>query len=345
MKIRGIARLQRAARRLRSIVAPGNLVLMYHSVAEVDSDPWALSVTPQHFAEQLEVVRKYAYPIRLQQLTQELKTRKHSSRSVVITFDDGYANNLYNAKPLLERYEIPATVFVASEYLESEREFWWDELERLLLQPGTLPRTLHLHVNGNTYQWELGKVAHYSEADYQRDRCWTVGQQNVPSLRHSLYCTLHQMLKLLFEDERRRVLDELLAWASAESKGRLTHRSLRMAEMSTLEQGGLLEVGSHTVTHPSLPTLPLASQQDEIQQSKARLEKLVGHPVPNFAYPYGDYTAETVAAVREAGFASACSCIVNSVRRHTDCFQLPRVEVQNWSGEEFAKKLSRWFDV
>lgn len=318
---------------------------MYHSVAEVDSDPWSLSVTPQHFAEQLEVIRKYAHPARLQQLTQELEAGKHSRRSIVITFDDGYANNLHNAKPLLERYDIPATVFVASGYVESEREFWWDELERLLLQPGPLPKKLELEINGSNYHWELGKAAYYSEDDYRQDRSWGVEQQSDPTPRHFLYRSLHQLLQPLLEDERRRMLNKLLTWAGAQPKGRLTHRSLTMVEVSTLEQGELLEVGSHTVTHPFLSALPVALQRDEIQQSKARLEEIIGHPVSSFAYPYGDYTAESIAVVQEAGFTCACSCVVNSVQPYTDQFQLPRLEVKDWDGEEFARRLSRWFDV
>lgn len=345
MRIRGISKLKRAARRFRNMIVPGNLILMYHSVAEVDSDPWSLSVTPQHFAEQLEVIRKYAHPARLQQLTQEFEAGKHSRRSIVITFDDGYANNLHHAKPLLERYDIPATVFVASGCVESEREFWWDELERLLLQPGALPEKLELQINSTNYQWELGEAAYYSEDDYRQDHSWGTEQQSNPTPRHSLYRSLHQLLQPLLEDERRRILDELLTWAGAEPKGRSTHRSLTKVEVSTLEQGGLLEVGSHTVTHPFLSALPVALQQDEIQQSKAQLEEIIGHPVSSFAYPYGDYTAESTAVVREAGFTCACSCIVNSVQRHTDRFQLPRVEVKDWDGEGFARRLSRWFDV
>jgi peptidoglycan/xylan/chitin deacetylase (PgdA/CDA1 family) len=118
--------------------------LVYHRINELRSDPWALGVTPRRFAEHLEVLRDCARPIRLEQLSGALLDGSLPDRSVVVTFDDGYADNLYNAKPLLERYDVPATVFVTTGYVGSGREFWWDELDRLLLQPGTLPEALRL---------------------------------------------------------------------------------------------------------------------------------------------------------------------------------------------------------
>ncbi len=147
------------------------------------------------------------------------------------------------------------------------------------------------------------------------------------------------------EDERWKVLDDLLTWTGAKPVSRKTHRFLSLQEVSTLPQGELVEVGAHTVTHPTLSALPVASQRDEIQQSKNRLEEVVGRPVTSFAYPYGtqkDYTTETVALVREAGFACACSAVEGIVGSSTDRFQLPRVFVQDWEGEEFAKRLSNW---
>ena len=113
---------------------------------------------------------------------------------------------------------------------------------------------------------------------------------------------------------------------------------------STLSQGKLIEVGSHTVTHPFLAALPKSSQLDEILHSKTFLEESIGRPVRNFAYPYGIYAKETVKIVRKAGFDSACTTIVDSVWRGSHRFQLPRVWVENLNGEAFAGWLSQMFN-
>src|SRR5690606_36408110 len=114
---------------------PQALILLYHRVTTLENDPWSLAVTPEHFAEHMEVLRRYTYPLPLRDLVQRVRTGRFPEGSVAITFDDGYRDNLYAAKPLLERHEIPATVFIATGYTGREREFWWDELEALLLEP------------------------------------------------------------------------------------------------------------------------------------------------------------------------------------------------------------------
>src|SRR5262249_15981713 len=125
MKINGLHRWRQAAQQFRNRFDCKALILMYHGVAEVGSDAWSLFVTPQHFAEDLEVLRKHGRPMRLRRLAQAFGNVSLASRSVVVTFDDGYANNLHNARPLLERYDIPATVFLTTGYLGREYEFWW----------------------------------------------------------------------------------------------------------------------------------------------------------------------------------------------------------------------------
>jgi peptidoglycan/xylan/chitin deacetylase (PgdA/CDA1 family) len=302
-------------------------------------------VSPRRFAEHLKVLRKYTQPMRLRQLSRILlRGNNPPHRSVVVTFDDGYADNLHNAKPLLERYNVPATFFLASGLIGQEQEFWWDELDRLLLQPGTLPETLRLSVNGNTHRWELGEGAYYSEEASRSHRHWRAWEE-APSSRHSLYYTLWQLLRPVTEDERRRVLCELREWAGAESVGRLSNRSLSLDEVGALAQGGLVEVGAHTVSHPALKLLPPASQRDEILSSKAHLEGILDHPVAGFSYPYGSLSAETVGIVREVGFAYACASGGGLVKRSADLFRLPRKGIQDWDGDEFARHLSEWFDV
>lgn len=140
MKIPGTGRLRPMIRRAKKQLASSKgLILMYHRVADVDVDPWALSVSPQHFDEQLEVLKSHYHPLSLQQLVQAHKQHNIPKRAVAITFDDGYADNLLQAKPILERHNIPATVFVITGTLGNSDEFWWDALERLLLQPGACP--------------------------------------------------------------------------------------------------------------------------------------------------------------------------------------------------------------
>jgi len=302
-------------------------------------------VTPQNFTDHLQVLCRYTQPKQLKQLSQDVAEGKSHHRNVVITFDDGYADNLHNAKPILERYDVPATVFVASGYVGHAREFWWDELERLFLQPGELPQQLELNINGCQYHWDLGEFANYTDSAYQYHRHWRAEQEKPPTPRQFVYYEIWQLLRTLSERDRRQVLDELLAWAGAEAGSRSTHRSLSLAEVAALERGSLVEVGAHTITHPFLCSLPISVQEKEICDSKAQLEEFLGHEVTSFSYPYGQYTSDSVAVVRDAGFNCACATIHASVQRHSNLFELPRVEIRNWHGEEFARRLSRWFDV
>lgn len=346
MTLHGITALGRAARRLRNRFAPGALILLYHRVGELPSDPQLLCVTPRHFAEHLEILRKHTRPMELRELVQALRDNNLPRRAVVVTFDDGYADNLSHARPLLERYDLPATVFVTTGYIGHDREFWWDELERLFLQPGTLPQELYLVINGRTHQWDLGDSAHYSADAYRRDCTWNVEKKETPTPRQHVYRSLCPLLRALPDRDQRTLIDTLIAWARTEALCRPTHRPLMPNEVLQLAEDGLVEVGSHTVTHPVLSTLPVAAQLDEIRRSKVRLEEILKRPVTSFAYPYGsrsDYTADTVGFVEEAGFARACSNYAGVVGAHTDSFQLPRVLVRDWEGDEFARRVQEWF--
>lgn len=321
---------------------PSALILRYHRVNDLVSDPHALTVTPRHFAEHLEILRKRYRPTRLRDLVLALDRGRVPRQAVVITIDDGYADNLYHAKPLLERYEVPATVFVSTGYVGQHKEFWWDELERILLQPGTLPTLLDLSINGKLFHWDLADAADYSEMEFRRDSLWNVRIAHDPTSRHRLFRKLHDVLKLVAHQERWRALDVLLQWSGLPSATRPTHRPLTVEELGRLEQGDFLEIGAHSVTHPVLSRLSLAQQREEILGSKAYLEQHLGAIVRSFAYPYGGpptYSEQTVSILREAGFECACSTSHGRVRRVADPFQLPRSYVGNWTGEAFERQL------
>ncbi len=121
MRVRGLGRVRRSALWLRNRLAPGTLILRYHRVTDLPCDPYEQAVTPSHFAEHLEVLRKECCPLPLQDLLQAVQQGRVPRRAVAVTLDDGYADNLHNAKPLLERYAIPATVFVATGNLGTRR--------------------------------------------------------------------------------------------------------------------------------------------------------------------------------------------------------------------------------
>jgi glycosyltransferase involved in cell wall biosynthesis/peptidoglycan/xylan/chitin deacetylase (PgdA/CDA1 family) len=323
----------------------GALILLYHRVAEPASDPWTLSVAPGHFAEHLEVLRRRAHPLPLGQLAQALQQGSLPERAVCVTFDDGYADNFLNARPALDRCDIPATVFLVAGCLGAEREFWWDELEHLLLSTGTLPATLSLTIRGSGKHWELGEAAEYDADACRCHRHWRAWEPP-PTPRHSLYLTLWQTLQPLTPVDQRQVLDDLAAWAGVKPSVRQSHRTLSPQEAGTLARGGLVDIGAHTVTHPCLAALPSAAQRAEIHEGKAVLEEVLGRPVTTFAYPYGrlcDYTPDTVAIVKAAGFSLACSNFTGTVTTAVDPLQLPRRVVRDWDGEEFERRLEQWF--
>jgi peptidoglycan/xylan/chitin deacetylase (PgdA/CDA1 family) len=115
-----------------------SVILMYHRVVDVKRDRWALCVTPEHFAQHLDVLRKHQRT-RLDRLTAGGWSLRPKV-TVAITFDDGYADNFHNAAPLLKKYETPASFFITTGYIGGVREFWWDELERIVPENEYLSR-------------------------------------------------------------------------------------------------------------------------------------------------------------------------------------------------------------
>jgi peptidoglycan/xylan/chitin deacetylase (PgdA/CDA1 family) len=343
--VRAVGQLVRNAAR-RALVSRA-LILVYHRVTPLDFDPEWLAVHPGRFGEQLDVLRRHYNVLSVPKLHECMQKGKVPRKAVAVTFDDGYADNLLDARPLLERYDVPATCFVTTGKLDQSSEFWWDELEGLLLETPKLPAVLSLELNGNRYCWPLDEGSESSTQLADRDdRNWNVLQQTPLTPRQKAYRELAPILRTLDADSQESVLRQIAEWAGVERRVRDSHRTLRPEEVPSLNAGGLVEIGAHTVTHPVLSARPRDAQQHEIRLSKQRLEELLNHPVTTFAYPFGargDYTAESVEIVREAGFARACSNFQGWVRRDTSSHELPRYLVRDWDGDTFSREIAGWY--
>ncbi|MGH9146088.1 MAG: polysaccharide deacetylase family protein [Vicinamibacterales bacterium] len=319
-------KLRRIARCAAQRIVPGSLILLYHRVAENAADPWSLCVTPRHFAEHLEVLRG-----RVVRLT-ELRGESGGGRAIgrlAITFDDGYADTLLVARPLLERHETPATVFVSTGGVNDGKPFWWDELTALLATPRDLPASLDLCVRGKRQRFESGpRVEPCTESD-----AWAPH-------RIRLHHQLHSLLGALDAASRREQLATLREWVGG-TESPPTARVLTRSEIARLGGDGLVEIGAHTVSHPTLPSLEPDEQEREIRDSQSLLAAVAGRPITSFAYPHGRHDVTTRRVVRRAGFERACTSRFGTVGPYTDALRLPRLEVPDCDGEVFNKILRR----
>lgn len=295
-------------------------VLLYHRIAEHGADPFGLSVSEAHFQEHLDVLRRLSSPVPLRELVAALDGGDLPRRPAVLTFDDGYADNLHLAKPLLERADMPATVFVATAADPHGRGFWWDELLAIVLAAAG---PITAVIRGKEYEWRLPDER---PAEWQRT-----------------YRELWELLRTLDPTEREPILRGLRYYGPAGAGA--AHPTLTADEIVLLADGGLLEIGAHTETHPWLAALSRAEQRRELDGSKRTLEELLGRRVESFSYPFGgpnDFDRTTVELVREAGFACACTTAARPARPGADRFRLPRIQVGDWDGDELAKRLAQW---
>lgn len=294
-------------------------ILMYHRVADIRHDPWELAVSPDHFAEQIEIVTRTRRPVTLAQLAGE----RAPEGAIAITFDDGYIDTLTHAKPVLEKFDCPATVFIPTGLIGGRRDFWWDELVRLIFESPRLPGRLAIETaRSGMFVWEHG-------ASDAQDR-------------GVLHETLWKWLLPLSHERRRDCLDQLAAQIGASTEGRQRHRAMTADEVRRLSSD-LIEIGGHTVTHPAMALLSAEEKRREAIECQRACETLLGKPARSFSYPHGSYDEESAAALREAGFSIACTSECAPVARRALKLELPRVQVKNWDGEMFAWRLQTQF--
>lgn len=260
-----------------SVLGRGKLsILIYHQVV-AEFDPMRPNEpTAEVFDWQMALLARYFTPLSLTEAVQRLAAGTLPANAVCVTFDDGYLNNLSVAQPILARYNIPATVYVATAFRSGDN-MWNDRIQDLCADPSRFAlKTSEAEIPLSDWQSRIAAA-----------------QQ------------LLKKLKYLPVAERLQAVDELYQLNLA------TEYPARMMNDSQLQQLAALGVtiGAHTHNHPILKSLDAKAQQAEIEQSKTLLEQILQQPVAHFAYPNGvegrDFDEVAVQWVAAAGFTSA----------------------------------------
>lgn len=308
--------MQSACNRL----SPPVVVLGYHRVSSLATDPQMLAVSPANFRQQLDVITRYP----LLRFEDDWTTVRKPA--LVVTFDDGYADNLLEALPLLEEFNVPATFFVTAGKIGSHEEFWWDELERLILLPAQLPSEYTLiGKNGKKSTWP----------------------SRSPSDRLKLYESVHRHIhELGIPEECSDLLVQLRSWAGLPVEGRESHFPLKHAELTALAAHPLVTIGAHGMSHLPFSRLMPVEQQEELTRSRDLLQSWLDREVTVFSYPFGtkkDFTPATMEFVHAAGFRKAAANFPGQWHGWTNAYKIPRHLVRNWDGETFSRQLQKFW--
>lgn len=327
--------------RLRRQLAPSMRFLLYQRVDRVDHDPFDQVVCPDHFAQQMQHLRQQRVPLSIDQALQAIRANRVIRRGVVVTFDNGSADHLLATLPILEYYEIPATIFIATGLIGRTHENWWDELQRLVLGPGELPELLTISRDGPCWQFRLdpAQTTPGHRPEHQR---WRFPDPTIAGTRPSLFLQLYHALQTLDPPALERVMEQLRQQIGAPPPPASTVRMLTEPELLQLAQSPLITLGAQTHDHVRLPALDATQQRYQLARSRAWLEKRLDRPVRHLAYPHGEASSLTQAIAADVGFQSACLIGSRPVRRGVPPHAIPRYPAGNWDGARFATQLDWW---
>lgn len=309
-------------------------ILMYHRVAAPDYDPWRLSVSPANFADQMRVLKATRNVLALDALIAGLRDGSLPPRATAITFDDGYQDNLIEAVPILERFEMAATIFPVMSAIDSGQPFWWDELAELILG-NPEPRRLDIATGADRLQVHWGQ----REPD---EGAWHADQPP-RTLRQAAYLKAWQSLQALGDVERgvalERIRDQLMTGGAdlEPLSGAIPMTRRMLAEC--LARG--VELGGHGCSHVPLPALDDPAAMAEIAGGRAELAEFAGRQAAGFAYPHGEHDGRIRALVRDAGYKFALATREDLVEpRNNDLYALPRIAVGDHGGEELCNRIA-----
>jgi peptidoglycan/xylan/chitin deacetylase (PgdA/CDA1 family) len=291
-------------------------IFIYHRVL-ASTDPLNPDeVVAEGFDTQMRFFSRHFSVLPLLEAAHLLKKGKLPQRACCITFDDGYADNLMIALPILQRYRLPATVFVATGYLDEQTMF----------------NDAVSHAVATCAESELD----ISELDLGRHALKTTSD------RRTAIDVILKRFKFRAPETRQSDLGKLLAIAGCGPlpPGPMLSRD----QVRKLADAGV-EIGGHTVLHPILTSVSEERARNEIVDGKRELEAIIGRPVKVFAYPNGkpqrDYADCHVEMAKAAGFELAVTTVNGLATPMNDLFQLPRFMPWGGSMTKLASRIVR----
>ena len=302
----GAVHVARALQRSRAVV------LTYHGVLNGAADYDYLNhnfIAAESFDAQMRYICRHYRPIALRELVAAYREgRTPPDRSVVVTFDDGFANNFSVAFPILRRHSVPFTVFVTTGLVDTPGAMLWTERAKrsLFLHP---ERSVSLELDGASRILDLSSAAaraNASKAVLQRLK------RMQPAARNQALDDLERVCGARPVQERERERYEFLTWS-------------QVREMASAG----VEIGSHTVNHPILTTLDADALRDELVESKRRVEAALGRECLSFAYPNGsptDFGPREKTALRDCGYLCGLS-LNGSLNDRPDLYEVDRINV------------------
>jgi peptidoglycan/xylan/chitin deacetylase (PgdA/CDA1 family) len=300
-------------------IRPRALVLVYHRLGEPALDPFGQAVSSSNFASHLAVLQSNYRLETVHGLVTALRESSVEDGTVVVTFDDGYADVLQNATPVAAERDVPLHLFVTVQSVVEGTRFWWDRLAAAILDS-----------DAGENQLQLGDL--HLQLDDGRSRT-------------AAYYALHTRLKRLASAERGQQLDAIVSQLPEREDVDLG-RPLTPEELSTFVATPGMEVGAHTLSHPALGTLPEEEQRRELAESRNTLQELTGRSADTVAYPFGkatDINAETPRIAADVGYVAGFTTIAKLVTNRADPLLLPRLTVHDWTGEDFRARLKTIF--
>lgn len=281
-------------------------ILIYHRVLDEPDPLRPFEVDRIAFARQLEILRRCCNILPLQEAVRRSQDGTLPRRSICITFDDGYADNVQNALPLLLKFGGVATFFIATGYTDGGHMF-------------------------NDLVIESVRGCEEKEIVIPwRDEPVFIGDTTASRL--NAIAELLREIKYLDIDVRQ----ERAAYLANEYGADMTGcRMMNPAEIRELVNAGM-DIGGHTVGHPILKDLTDARSRSEIGGGKARLEEIIERDIHVFAYPNGrrntDYSDRDVSVVEQCGFDFALSTEWDLASDTSPRFELPRVSIGQQRG-------------